>query len=751
MRFRDWKIRNKILAGFFINIVFIGILGILSYLGMNKIVYNEMVLLSDSDMLANTVLEMHLAEPEFLEHDRNNIEFFETGESEYLIEYETNYVKFNTLVEEIKKHEVIVEIPENRKLLEKIDDLAEEYHNGFMAVVEKIRTRGYKDYGCVGELREAIYEVEKELENIPNNEVMKIALLEARRMEKNYLLRQEEQYVELFKIETLKFKGLIEGTEYDEVTKANLVSQVKSYEEKFDKVVDIDMEVGLDAHSGLMGQYKEKMHQLLPLVEQLHVSIVTLINSEANSMRNSNRMIIGAVVLISIIAALYIARLISKPIIKLVDLMAIAEKGDLTVYSDISTKDEVGRLSKSFNKMIDGQKATVIDVEKASKIVKESADVTSSSTEELAAFAMNQSEMVKELTTAAGEVVTSVVGVSTDVSDIAGVINDVSESTKKLGHSADEIAKNTEHIVKTVADVTKSLNELDKSTEVAATNADHVKAEAQKTVGVAVVGKETVKNTIEEIEIVNITIDELQQVVRGLGQAAMEIGDIVEVIDDIAEQTNLLSLNASIEAARAGEHGKGFAVVAEAIGKLAEKSSESTKEISSLISAIQIEVKNAIEVTDKGVHKVEIGVALVKDTGDAFENIYTVVSKNTEMMKSMVISINEQSKASNKIMQAIKQVNELSVNFASEVEEQVTSINEVALTMDNLEKLAMNIAESSEEQSASGQQMLATIEDLKIMTMDEATASEEVAKSAEELAVQACKMLDVVNTFKVND
>src|SRR6202020_3378697 len=111
---------------------------------------------------------------------------------------------------------------------------------------------------------------------------------------------------------------------------------------------------------------------------------------------------------------------------------------------------------------------------------------------------------------------------------------------------------------------------------------------------------------------INATITSSGEIIGALGQRADDIGKIIEVIDDLAEQTNLLALNAAIEAARAGEHGLGFAVVAEEVRKLAEKSTQSTKEISELIQGIQKEAREAVDNMEKSTTMVQEGLLLNK-------------------------------------------------------------------------------------------------------------------------------------------
>lgn len=115
--------------------------------------------------------------------------------------------------------------------------------------------------------------------------------------------------------------------------------------------------------------------------------------------------------------------------------------------------------------------------------------------------------------------------------------------------------------------------------------------------------------------------------IKHLGQSSERIGAIVHTIAEIAEQTNLLALNAAIEAARAGESGRGFAVVADEVRKLAERSGTATKEIASLVAAIQTHVKQAVEAMDTGVLDVERQASIADEVGRAFDDLAQIVER----------------------------------------------------------------------------------------------------------------------------
>lgn len=133
--------------------------------------------------------------------------------------------------------------------------------------------------------------------------------------------------------------------------------------------------------------------------------------------------------------------------------------------------------------------------------------------------------------------------------------------------------------------------------------------------------------------------------VEQLGKQSEEISRITGVIKEIAEQTNLLALNAAIEAARAGEMGRGFAVVADEVRKLAERTTNATEEISSMIQAVQAETGKAVDGMRGGAEQVERGVSLVQQAQDYLHNINQQMQQTTQMVSDISLSAQEQNQA----------------------------------------------------------------------------------------------------------
>jgi methyl-accepting chemotaxis protein len=218
-------------------------------------------------------------------------------------------------------------------------------------------------------------------------------------------------------------------------------------------------------------------------------------------------------------------------------------------------------------------------------------------------------------------------------------------------------------------------------------------------------GIATMEKATDGLTKINTTINSSGEIIGALGQRADDIGKIIEVIDDLAEQTNLLALNAAIEAARAGEHGLGFAVVADEVRKLAEKSAQSTKEISELIQSIQKEARKAVENMDRSTGIVNEGLELGGDLNGALHKISNVVTEVYKFAQEIGAATNEQSHGSSQIARATTRLNEITHEINSAVEEQASGAQAVVKAMERMRELVQQSTSGSTELAASSEQM----------------------------------------------
>lgn len=159
------------------------------------------------------------------------------------------------------------------------------------------------------------------------------------------------------------------------------------------------------------------------------------------------------------------------------------------------------------------------------------------------------------------------------------------------------------------------------------------------------------------------------------------MGHVISVISDIADQTNLLALNAAIEAARAGESGRGFAVVADSVRELAEKTMQATKEVVSVIEAIQHGAKNNASSVGLAVEAINTTADLANQSGEALKAIVDFSQNVADQVQAIAHAATEQAKASEMITEAIN--------------ENSTVANETATAMDNAAQATTDMAKQT--------------------------------------------------------
>ncbi|NLK98975.1 MAG: methyl-accepting chemotaxis protein [Epulopiscium sp.] len=369
---------------------------------------------------------------------------------------------------------------------------------------------------------------------------------------------------------------------------------------------------------------------------------VSALMKEMEAVRHGNIVVVVLCIIIAIIVGMTISFSISNPLKVIMDLMGKVEQGNFVVSCPITGKNEIGRLSDSFNKMIENIRNLILETDTVVKKVEQDTAVIRNASEKSANAATQVSSAINEL------------------SEGSMVQAKEAEHTTML---MENLAKNINHIIKEIQDVMNIIEETESSRDYASHTMEQL--------------NEKTKTALESSHTIH---GEIQQ----LSNETKEVIQVVNVIESISEQTNLLALNAAIEAARAGETGKGFAVVAEEIRKLAMGTKEATRMISSILTNIQGKTKRAVSVVTESDKIFEEQKAIVFEANNAFNRM-------AECMQNMIQRIEEVMKKINDIEIQKDQSVEAIVHIAAIVEEGAASIEEVTAT--------------SEEQASSAEQL----------------------------------------------
>lgn len=380
------------------------------------------------------------------------------------------------------------------------------------------------------------------------------------------------------------------------------------------------------------------------------------LNSESNMLRN-NTIIIGLIsFIIAMLVALIISKSISNPLEKLVKLMERAKEGDLDLKIIDHSKDEIGEVISAFNGMVGKINTLIVDVKTLAenvsnntKIITEVSEHTYASSEEIAA---TMSEIAK------------------GASDQAASAAEGMDSMNKLSDEINMVNGKTQNVSSVLEKTKQMKQEAVKSVETLNNKTEETKKASSKIVG--------------DVNALNLNIKEIKA--------------IVELIVDIAEQTNLLSLNAAIEAARAGESGRGFAVVADEVRKLADKSKESSIQITKIINDIQHKTEVVVKEATNSSTIVKEQVAAVEKTDIAFNTIFEGVNQIDEQLKEMVKSINKIVSSKDTTKVAIESISSVSEETAATTEqvsdatqEQISGSQKVSEFAQELNELVDNL------------------------------------------------------------
>lgn len=399
------------------------------------------------------------------------------------------------------------------------------------------------------------------------------------------------------------------------------------------KISDKKIKTPAEANKA-MTPFKDDIHRLDAALEEFAMKNVQRMDSKEKVVTDAETrtktimwaIFIAGLLLVSALTML-VARSITRPILKVVEIAGRLAEGEANLKITTVGKDETGLLFAAMKRMIESNDAMIAA---ATGIASGNLNVTVTPRSDRDALGKALSNMIARLTEIIGEVRSGASALTVASSQISASAQSLSQGTSEQASSVEE--------------TTSSLQQMSASITQNAENSGQMEVMA-------------VKSTSD--------VDDSAQAVRQSVEAMLKIAEKISIIEEIAYQTNLLALNAAIEAARAGEHGRGFAVVATEVRKLAERSQTAAKDIGGLASS-------SVEVAQR--------------SGRLLTDLVPTIRKTSDLVREVAAASNEQSAGVAQINRAMALVDQVTQRNASSSEELASTAEEMAAQAETLQQ-----------------------------------------------------------------
>ena len=323
------------------------------------------------------------------------------------------------------------------------------------------------------------------------------------------------------------------------------------------------------------------------------------------------------------------------------------------------------------------------------------------------------------------------------IQEQARIVDEATSKVVVLGEAISTIAASAEQQTRSLDETALAVSNMASSIEEVAAQVDSLATSTAETSRTAERGGTAIGTIVDGMHTIRMTISDLAEDIRQLGNNSEQIGDIVKVIDRIAEQTNLLALNAAIEAARAGEHGRGFAVVASEIRKLADGSVQATKEIAGHISSTQGVISEVVNAMERLTERVEESTGSTSSASGALQEIVSAVLAANQQIGE-ISSVTRAMSANS--YQVIRQIEEITKSVALNLK----ATQSMTRQSDDVNKAFSDISSISQQNASS-------VEVLTYVNKEVTDAAQRMLGSVDQMNDLAGKIDSRLSQFKVSE
>lgn len=389
--------------------------------------------------------------------------------------------------------------------------------------------------------------------------------------------------------------------------------------------------------------------------------------------------------IIVVVAAFMISGTLVNQVNSIMELFSNIGIGDFEARADVTSTDELGTMASSLNAMLDNILTLIQSQEERDEmqtsIMRLLGEVSDVADGDLTSEAHVTADMTGAIADAFNYMILQLREI---ISNVQNATLQVSNSAHEIQSTAEQLAQGSENQASQILDTSTAIEDMAVSIQQVSENASLSAEVGQKALINARQGTQAVQNTIEGMNRIRDQVQETAKRIKRLGESSQEIGEIVQLITDIADRTSILALNASIQAAMAGEAGRGFAVVAEEVERLAERSTNATKQIATLTKTIQSETNEAVAAMESTTNEVVSGSQLANQAGQALTEIEAVSNQLAELIQSISSASQQQARGSEAVARSMGRISEVTKKTADGTRNAAFSIVKLASLAEEL-------------------------------------------------------------------
>jgi methyl-accepting chemotaxis protein len=564
---------------------------------------------------------------QMLQMRRNEKDFFERKSQAELDKHKASYERALDALRKARENSVLTD--DDAKTLTALQRNTDEYRKAFVTAAQDQVALGLdENSGLQGTLRKHVHDAEDAILNQGLKD-LEIDLLMLRRHEKDFILREREEYVSRYAKQMAEMSQAIAAAKLDPALRQRITEQLAAYDKAFREFV-----AGTFAVNKALAAARTAAHEAEAPIADV-VSNAGARSSAAASL-NTRILTFSAVVLVSILGGLAML------------LWSTKKSADRTLADRLQAQEKAEAENESLNNSVISILQAVNQLSQRDLTAK--APVTQD-------VIGTVSDSINALTSETSKVLLGVTHIANEVQVVSG---SVKTKADMVSRTAEEERESVQQMIDALAEATQTMNGMAALAEQSNTSAEQATTATKSAL-------DTVNGTVKGMESIRETIAETEKRIKRLGERSQEITGIVNLINTISERTHVLALNASMQAAVAGEAGRGFAVVAEEVQRLAESSRNATQQIGSLVNNIQLETNETINTVNRTITQVVQGSEQAQKAGDQMRQTQEITAQLVAQVRRIAEGSDRQKEMSAQLLQSVQHIGQSTERTAQHI------------------------------------------------------------------------------------